>query len=146
MEIKLIINKDSIAKSERGVITGEIFFLVDDQYFPGIKWDDFIVTISLWWLQAISESKSNAIELRFMDGPYLIRGIVSDNDRISLSFIRYGFKKEYIEIVCDYSFKDFKKAILHMVQLLIEICEEKNWNTDEVNSLQESYKKILNSN
>jgi hypothetical protein len=58
-----------------GSITGVVYFDFDDKdRFPMDGWNDFVVVVACWWLDAFYQlsSGSEMVTLRFMDGPYFI--------------------------------------------------------------------------
>ena len=59
-----------------GPVWGTIFFQFEQGCFPAVGWSDIVVPIITEWLAVIScvaEGRSGTHELRFMDGPFLMR-------------------------------------------------------------------------
>ena len=56
-------------------ITGVLYFDFGGFSFPMERWNDFVVVITAWWLEALEKLEQGAdreVVLRFMDGPYWI--------------------------------------------------------------------------
>jgi hypothetical protein len=70
---RIVIVERSLQQHASGSITGIIYWQAGGLSFPDDSWDDFVVVILCWWLQAIvrlAERSSSAESLFFMDGPF----------------------------------------------------------------------------
>lgn len=64
-------------------ITGVLYFDFGGYSFPGERWNDFVVVIATWWLDALEKLErgvDHEAVLRFMDGPYWITLTRHDNN------------------------------------------------------------------
>lgn len=59
----------TLHQSAHGSITGNLEARIGEFVFPGPGWSDFVVIVLGWWLEDRGEQ---SVELRFMDGPYLM--------------------------------------------------------------------------
>jgi hypothetical protein len=138
--IRLIINEESINISKSRSVTGEIYFKVNNKYFPEIKWNDFIETVMKWWIQTIIEIVNADIdqvfELLYMDGPYLIRGIKIDNDTMLLNFLKRKINVEENIISTKCSILEFKILLINAAKVVIETVEKRKWDTKETAELR----------
>jgi len=67
------ISPDSLRRSSRGTISGEIWCEFDGESFPEARWDDLIVVVLGWWLESLSTLISGRklnVDVRFLDGPF----------------------------------------------------------------------------
>jgi hypothetical protein len=65
----------TITRSGSGVVTGVVFLDLGSKQFPGPGWNDFVVVVLGWWLEAtlqVLRGPSTKATLRFMDGPYRV--------------------------------------------------------------------------
>ncbi|MCT2194291.1 MULTISPECIES: hypothetical protein [unclassified Paenibacillus] len=59
--LSVIVNESTIEMSNSGIITGQIYFQIEDIYFPELYWDDFVV-------KTLEKADAGAIaEFNFMD-------------------------------------------------------------------------------
>lgn len=139
--IKLLINEDSFSISKSQAVFGEIYFKMDNECFPEIKWNDFIVIIMKWWIQnfieIIDADIYQTFELAFMDGPFLVRGVKIDNDTISLDFLKSKIKGEETIINTKCSILEFKILLINAAKVVLETVERRNWDTKETVELKE---------
>lgn len=82
--MEIIIGEENInLGSTSGLITGEIYFKIDDYYFPERKWNDFFVIILGWWVHnyiTAIRSNSYTLEFQFMDGPYSAKAVLIEKN------------------------------------------------------------------
>ena len=65
---------------------GDIFFEFEKGFFPGENWNDFILIILDWWINAVLDLvDKKKTELDFMDGPYAI-SISLNNEPIPIIY------------------------------------------------------------
>jgi hypothetical protein len=72
----LIIDLESLQKSDAGTISGKVAFHIADEFFPEANWNDLAVAVCLAWVEALvrvirRESISQRVML--MDGPYAVK-------------------------------------------------------------------------
>jgi hypothetical protein len=83
----IVVEPRSVEKSNKGLITGVIYFNFDQYKFPEIGWNDYIVIILGWWLDSIerlSKGLTKTVDLKFMDGPLRVR-LSTNEKKIALS-------------------------------------------------------------
>jgi hypothetical protein len=64
----------TLHQSAHGSITANLEVRIGEFVFPGPGWSDFVAIVLSWWLEALQTliRGEQAVELRFMDGPYLM--------------------------------------------------------------------------
>lgn len=79
---------NSIFQSNKGAVTAEVYWKFGEECFPSVKWSDFVVVISTWWLDECNQMKneSQLVQFDFMDGPYFFKARMISNTDISLTF------------------------------------------------------------
>jgi hypothetical protein len=69
------------------LITGVVFFAFSGVSFPCERWNDFVVVVVSWWLEALEKLEHGVdreVVLRFMDGPYWITATRQDGGTVLL--------------------------------------------------------------
>ncbi|MCH1625329.1 hypothetical protein [Fredinandcohnia quinoae] len=145
VEIEMNIDLDTLSINNRNVITGEIYFSFNGEYFPERGWNDFIVVILTWWHTALinlKNSRQNGIvqEFDFMDGPLLVRGFKISDDIIELRFIRKTIGSEHIFFTCQTSINSFKKTLLKRTKQLLTDIKGRNWKSGDIEELEKLWK------
>jgi hypothetical protein len=133
--LDVIFNETSINISKKGEVTGEIYFRVDDTYFPQVNWNDFIVVILTWWNKAISQLESSPVgvsaNFSFMDGPFNIRGKKKENGNLSLDFIRRNSNGEDVSNSIDVNILELRRLIQGVSKKVLKVIRDKKFSTNE---------------
>ncbi|RIE03933.1 hypothetical protein [Cohnella faecalis] len=128
--LDIIFNESSININKKGAVTGEIYFNVDNEYFPGYNWSDFIVVILTWWNKSINQLELSpvgvAVNFSFMDGPFNIRGEKKENDSVTLEFIKRNASGENISISIDMSILELKRLIQKVSRNVLNVINTTN--------------------
>lgn len=143
MNINLNILEKTLHKSETGNISGEIFFKIDDDYFPEKNWNDFPVDILCWWIDSFIEfytQKKDSVELYFMDGPFLVRCSLNNFNQLECDCLNRITNNVIYTFVINSN--NLGNEIKITANQLIRFCNEKQFNTKEVNNLREKLKKL----
>ena len=142
--VDIRVNEQSLKLSRRK-ITGEICFVIEDQFFPEENWNDFVVVILTWWLQCLKKLMLSAdgslCDFSFMDGPLLVRVKKIDNDIINLEFMREKLNGDEIQLTARCSVNQLRKSLIGAAKKTIKIIEAKMWDSEETKKLR----KFLNS-
>lgn len=97
--MNIIIGENSnLNQGSSGLITGEIYFEENNNYFPEKGWNDFTVIILGWWISSFLKSvkqNSETFEFCFMDGPFKLIGVVIQKEMIEMySWSQYEYGNE----------------------------------------------------
>lgn len=91
--MKIVIDESSkLYQGSRGLITGNIYFEENNEYFPEKGWNDFPVIILGWWIHSFLtfvKQNSEKFEFCFMDGPFKLVGMVRQNELIEINSVHY---------------------------------------------------------
>lgn len=74
--VGFVVDPHTFERKKIGPVWGTIFFQFEQGCFPAVGWSDIVVPIITEWLAVISRvaaETSGTPELRFMDGPFLMR-------------------------------------------------------------------------
>ena len=126
------------------MITGEIYFVTENEVFPEKGWNDFVVVILTWWHDALInliQSEQNGTEqaFEFMDGPLSVKAIKMSENVLELQFIKERRETEEIFFTVNTRITEFKKALLKSVDELLAELRRKNWQTDDVKELEKRH-------
>jgi hypothetical protein len=144
-DIKVNVALESLTLSSRKAVTGEIYFENIEGDFPGLHWNDFVVVILHWWIEAIYRIEKAPVgevaEFLFMDGPYLVRGCKIDQNIIQLDFIKSQLKGEQIlsSVNCDIS--SFEKSVLTTAKKVVAEINKRKWVANELDKLNVAVKR-----
>ena len=73
-EFQVIFDTDTLVRSRSGAITGILHLKLGTLSFPDSRWSDFPIVVLGWWLEALRSLRiGRSVDLRFMDGPFLVR-------------------------------------------------------------------------
>ena len=137
MQIELIVNPSSVAK--RISITGEIYFKINDYFFPEKRWDDFVVVILGWWLRAL-RSNSDMFELLFMDGPLEVRAKKVKQNEFELSFIHRGD----CVLVANCSENELKNQVAKAARKILRKVTHEKWESPDIKELRNGLRSLKN--
>jgi hypothetical protein len=138
--VEINLNENSLDISRNNSITGEICFVFENQYFPELKWNDFVVKLLISWLQGINELKgiyNTSYEFHFMDGPFLVRVNKKDENTLKLDFLNREIKGEELIDTLYCSLETLIDSILISAHKVINEAKNKKWNSDELVKLKD---------
>lgn len=99
--------------------------------FPSAGWTDFAVNVVAWWADAlvrILDGDSMKEEIRFMDGPYVVRVERTTNDAwrlelvddLPLRRVRHAAVVDPVPLVA---------SVVTAAESLLELCRERSWES-----------------
>lgn len=142
---KLIIRKESLCIESNDVI-GVICFSIDDWYFPGENWDDFVATILSWLSHAlvkINFKKEREVEVDFMEGCFKVTFILDVENLCTIQFIegeKLSGDEEIIHKTITVPFEDMKSEVKKACELLLHMKKTKELDfKEEYDELKKSY-------
>jgi hypothetical protein len=134
----IAVDPNSLERSKNGAITGVIYFNFDHYKFPEIGWNDFVVVILGWWLEAIKRFTRRMTEtedLRFMDGQLRVRITNNDEETCMIECIDDG-RGSVVEYSTIILIEDLLSAAIHVGNSILGICEANTWDSDDINILK----------
>lgn len=117
-------------------ITGHVYFAFNGFSFPSSDWNDFVVVIVSWWLDALQTIRENQeATLRFMDGPYSLVLSVEKSDTALARCIEerdelVTIHQEFVEL------SDLCSEIHSLAQLIVFHCRENGMESSDVDLLE----------
>jgi len=129
--------KESFYLNEGGAVIGIICFSVDDWYFPGENWDDFVVVMLDWLTQELIKvnfNRNKRAEAPFMEGCFKVSFTLDKNSQCTIQFIegeKLAGDDEIIHKTITVPFEDVKNEVKEACELLLKIKETKELDFEE---------------
>ena len=128
----------SLARSAQGKITGSIWLSMAGREFPAIGWNDFVVIILNWWLEALLAllvRKTDLGTFQFMDGPYRVVIRFLDAERALLEFFD-DHEGNGLVAASTVIKADLLAEVIGAAKQVSDLLAEHNWVDAEVDKLR----------
>jgi hypothetical protein len=136
-QIQVVVDERSLELHPNGSITGIVYFCLDSTVFPDKRWNDFIVIVLSWWVQATKRLSraENAVEtFSFMDGPFEII-VDRKNTLVSLSLVtRRGRGKSIGPFYT--SFRSLSDALNKAANQILTSCAKRDIHSNQLAELE----------
>lgn len=146
--MRVNVNVSSLERSERGAVFGEIFVEHDSLEFPEHNWNDFVVVVLGWWCAACVGLVRGVQEqeLMFMDGPFLLRIHVDDENVWTCEFqrLRTSQATNMVEFRpvdtmrngLRFAADTFLDSLIGCSQTVLAECDQRRWDSDDIRELR----------
>jgi SRSO17 transposase len=137
MQRLVVVNLESIEFRPNGSATGIVYWDTNGLQFPEAAWNDFVLTICNWWLEAalrLVRSETSVEQLRFMDGPFWVILRKCDST-MEVSFIDGGSGENVRGRFIFESHQVFA-GLLDAMKRLANYCRSVNVSDEETSKLQ----------
>ncbi|MCP5348374.1 MAG: hypothetical protein H7A04_16095 [Pseudomonadales bacterium] len=142
-EFDVGIDCSTLERSRTGTITGELAVRVEGEWFPERQWNDFPVVVLEWWLAALLDLRAaDSVDLRFMDGPFLVRLSPQHQSMFRLEGVEDGQIRR-VNVATEVSIRQVYDSIIRAAQLVDKACTERGWSSDDVRRLQSTLHKAV---
>jgi hypothetical protein len=136
---RLSLGTDLVGRSAGGVVYAKLYLEVDGLSFPHPNWTDFAVVVLSWWCKGAASllEKATSVDIRFMEGPFLVRIRVVDSNVWEVSLIESSLKRRihYVAAVNPACLLD---SIVAASEQAILLCENNGWWSKDTDDLQNS--------
>ncbi|BBB90434.1 hypothetical protein [Methylomusa anaerophila] len=137
----------NIGQGKSRLITGEICLAIGDVFFPELYWNDFVVIVLTWWLDAINKLKKSAIgevcEFRFMDGPFFASGVKIDQKTIAMNFMKGRMNGDDMLFSSENcSIDNLTHSLFVASSNVIEEIDKRKWDNKDIADLRRAMKII----
>ena len=115
----------------------EICLHVGKLRFPDARWTDFVVVVLTWWCQALRRllaGERRPIEVRFMEGPYLVEIGPIVRELIHLVLIESRLKR-IVTYEADVDARALIGSVLSAADTTISECRARGWWSDDADKL-----------
>ncbi len=135
--MQIVFDVNTLHQSKMGSITGVVYIDFGGTHFPEEGWNDFVVAVTTWWLDALEKLErdmSREVVLRFMDGPYWLTLTRQDGDDVQVRCIedRAGGGVVHEEMV---SLHDFSKQLRRVARQVASACQRNRFESSDVDIL-----------
>ncbi len=124
-------------KSAAGLVYAGLCLQVDDFQFPDPQWTDFVVVVLAWWCGALSRllgGERGPIEVRFMEGPFLVELGPVDQELVHLVLVEAGLKRR-ICLDAEVDARPLIRSVLSATEKTLAECRSRNWWSDDADKL-----------
>ena len=137
--LSIVIEIDSVRFDLDGRATGIVFWDAGGVRFPESNWNDSLLVVFEWWLDAtlrLLRNETNAEELRFMDGPFWV-SLEATGDELRTRFVDGRFGED---VKADFLTKEYELAwaVLSSAQRFCHYCRSATSANVHTKKLQRS--------
>jgi hypothetical protein len=135
--IEVAVNTETLARSTRGAITGELYLRRAEECFPDGNWSDFPVVVLAWWIDGLHKvlaGQSGSFVGHFMDGPY---SFVVKVGAGSTAHFAWG-KRDQEESAGDVDVRALQRSAVTAGQQVVAVCHARSWSSRDVESLEQA--------
>lgn len=132
----LVVDPGSLARSDRGQVSGKIYVVIDGDAFPEREWSDSVVPVLLAWADAISSLRSGAasVGIRFLDGPYRVDVIPATTTHWRLSGITSA-PEDRMATSADVEWQVIQEVLCETLTRFLEEAGERGWWSPDIDRL-----------
>jgi hypothetical protein len=137
--MKIVFDESTLEQGQNASrsITGVLYFDLDGFEFPMPSWSDFVVVISLWWLESIAKLEhgiEDEVNLMFMDGPYWINVTREAEDLVRVRCMEdrsdaSAVHEQYLAM------RDLAKQIRRAARLITVACGQRGMRSRDLDAL-----------
>jgi hypothetical protein len=132
-QVDVMVDPGSMERTQTGAVAGTLWLRcrdprTDEQQLPETGWSDFPVPVLTWWLQALAQLASgHASELRFMDGPLVVKIEPRPVDRLAVLTSTLDL---------ELSAAEFENCVRGAATSVLDECNRRNWSSRDILQLQ----------
>jgi len=141
---QIVVEEGSVKQDRGGAITGIVFWRVGSRSFPDGAWNDSIIVVLSWWVQAVRRlcgGSSTSEMLKFMDGPFEVR-LQREDDTVSFIFVNRR-RGDHVEGACRGSVAELCGTLLKASAAVLRACDAANIRSSEIDELTAERDRLL---
>lgn len=145
--MNIVIGNNTLKQGTSGNITGKIFVEVDDYYFPEENWNDFPIIILSCWINNYLNSRRSKVgkfEMCFMDGPFLLKGELVDNELYKIKLIGRELENTGQELETYLTSKEIQEMFLKASRKILREAELSCISQEKLQGLKKILKELKN--
>jgi hypothetical protein len=132
---KVVVGTQSLNVSQSsGLVSGPIHVNLDGLAFPDPTWWDFPCVVLSWWLQATQGQVPLLFDLRFMDGPALLRCSADGEDLAVRAIFERSIGAE-TQREARIPAEELREEIQRAATVLVQACRQRDLPCDELDRL-----------
>lgn len=136
----IVLAKDGLDRSAAGLVCGGLYVQAGEFQFPDLRWTDFVVVVLGWWCRALSRvltGDRTPVEVRFMEGPYLVEIGPKSAQSIHLKLIEAGLSRR-VHLEADAPMHILADSVLAAAARALAECEARGWWSDDEDELADA--------
>ena len=144
IEATISVSNDGFGRSAAGLVYSGLYVQVGEQTFPNARWTDFVVIVLAWWCRALARllaGETGPIEVRFMEGPYLVEIGPTSDGAVHLRLLEAGLKGR-VQYQADVSSDPLIDSVLSASERTLAQCEERGWWSSDADELTDAMKAL----
>ncbi|NRF72461.1 hypothetical protein HLB44_36480 [Aquincola sp. S2] len=135
--IEAIVNTETLKRSARGSITGELFLRSAGEDFPDRHWSDFPVVVLAWWINGLRKvvvGREDSYVGDFMDGPYafVVKRTEGDVGQIAWCRDDEEIHGGNIDVYA------FQQSVVSAAQSIAAACHANGWSSADLENLEQA--------
>ncbi len=125
-------------------LVSEVYWKVNEGFFPEKGWTDFTVIILGWWTQELlAQLDGKEVgQYDFMDGPFYVEARITVEDKILLHFKERRRSGINVLFTADVEIKDFFSSLKSISNLVLRQCYHNSYKNEDVSKLELNYQKL----
>jgi hypothetical protein len=139
-QIRFNIDLTRAGRSRSGLVYAGVSLTLDSVAFPHDDWTDFVVVILSWWtnaaVQLLRSPSPLRIDVRFMEGPYLVAVRALGPDVWHVALVESGQRRRELRSA-EVSSAPFVQSILDASTRVLDMCRQREWWSSDADALVE---------
>lgn len=131
------VGTERLGQTAAGLVYGGLHIQLDERRFPDLGWTDFVVVVLAWWCRALArvlEGEQSPVEVRFMEGPYLVMIGPMSGQTLRLELVEAG-KNRRVLCEADVLSDPLVKSVLASAESTIAECRKRDWWSKDADEL-----------
>lgn len=131
------IGDGEFGRSAAGLVYGGISLVVGETTFPDLRWTDFVVVVLTWWcraLQRILRGDPEPIEVRFMEGPYLVELQLTRPGFVQIALVEAGLRRR-VNTQVEVEIAPLVESLLGASDRTLLECRNRSWWSPDADEL-----------
>ena len=136
-DVELKIPIESLEELASGRIYGSVHLQMADVEFPSAKWSDFVAVVLSFWCDGLAKvlaEPDQTVDVRFMEGPFLVRLGPIVNAKIVVSLIDNGSPGAVGEPT-EVSLEPLMRNALQTTRAVIDRCRSWRFSSSDIEQL-----------
>jgi hypothetical protein len=136
----LIVEPNSVKTRKGGPATGNIWLEINGAGFPKQHWNDFVVVLLGWWVNALLRLIHGARasqEVHFMEGPYAVELTKAASGTLQLRAFECATPTKEIA-AGEVAIGPFITGLIAQSRELLDVCRELAWWSKDADELESS--------
>ena len=133
MHLCLVTTPESLVLRGKSPATGDIWLVIEEQAFPMLGWNDFVVPIVTAFADALLRLLGGAERqvVSFMDGPYAVELARTSPSTLEVrAFQRRARGRSVVKMCGETALRPFVEDVVAQARAIVEVCRTREWSND----------------